>query len=116
MTVDGSRPAGDHRVMPLPEPVRAALSRWCAAQVPAGQRDRRQIGYVVREREVTIVDRRPPRYPELGRAWTSTPLALLRADDPEPGRWSLYLPARDGWRRDGPAADEPLALLRRLAP
>lgn len=102
--------------MALPEPVRAALSRWCAAQVPAGKRAGRQIGYTERAREVTIVDRRPPTYPELGRAWTSTPLARLRADDPEPGRWSLYLPAGDGWRRDGPAADEPLDLLRRLAP
>lgn len=101
--------------MALPEPVRAALSRWCAAQVPADERAGRQIGYTVHDREVTIVDRRPPRYPELGRAWTSTPLALLRADDPEPGRWSLYLPVGDRWRRDGPAADEPLALLDRLA-
>jgi hypothetical protein len=104
--------------MPVPEEVRARLSRWCTDSIPDAERAHRQIGYTIHGDEVTIVDRRPPTYPELGAAWTSTPLAQLRRDDPEPGRWSLYRPAGDGpgsWERTGRPAEDPVTLLDRVA-
>ncbi|WP_214367928.1 hypothetical protein [Pseudonocardia sp. H11422] len=94
------------------------LSRWCTARVPDDERALRQIAYTTTGDEVTILDRRPPAFPELGTAWTAIPVALLRRDDPEPGLWSLHRPGEDSpddWERDlaGPAED-PLALLARL--
>jgi hypothetical protein len=95
------------------EEIRSRLSRWCVDRVPEAERARRQIGYTIHGDRVTIVDRRPPVYAELGAAWSSTALAQLRADDPEPGRWSLYRPAgpEESWERVGAPARDPIALL-----
>src|SRR5689334_18748562 len=83
MAVDGSRPNGDHACMAVPEQTRVRLSQWCTTRIPAEERRQRQIGYTIQGDDVTIVDRRAPAYPELGTAWSTTPLARLRADDPE---------------------------------
>ena len=103
--------------MSVPEEVRARLARWCGDLVPAGEHQRRRIGYTTAGNNITILDRRPPTYPELGAAWSSTPLAQLRADVPEPGRWSLFLPGQEPeqrWERQEPSADDPFALLERI--
>src|SRR5690242_17527624 len=98
-------------IVPVPEETRHQLSLWCSAQVPAEERRQRQIGYTIQGDDVTIVDRRAPAYPELGTAWSTTPLARLRADDPEAGDWTLYRPAgEDRWRRVTTGAD-PVDLL-----
>lgn len=97
--------------MSVSEEVRHRLSLWCAQRIPDAERERRQIGYLVDGAEITIVDRRAPRYPELDAEWTSTPLARLCSSTG--GRWSLYRPgAHGGWDRqdDGP---DPIALLDR---
>lgn len=97
--------------MVVAEEVRHRLSRWCAARIPDAEREQRRIGYTIQGAEITIVDRRPPAFPELGAEWSTTPLAQLRADDPDPGVWSLYRPVgEDGWER-ATAGDDPLALL-----
>jgi len=83
----------------VPEEFRALFSRWCASQVPADRRDSLQIGYLMHGNEVTIMERHPPTFPELGAAWTSMPIAQLRYRDPERLLWSLYLPAGEDWRR-----------------
>lgn len=100
--------------MAVPEEIRARLSRWCADSVPAGERDEHQIGYTTQGREITVHERRPPAYPELGAEWSTTPVAQLRMDDPEPGRWTLYRAAGSAWERvaDG---DDPLALLQSVS-
>ncbi|NMH98962.1 hypothetical protein [Pseudonocardia acidicola] len=103
--------------MPVPEEIRVRLSRWCADQVPDAERSQRQIGYTTSGEQVTLLDRRPPTFPELGAAWISTPVAQLRND--EPGRWSLWRPAAtddpDAWEPDGGgSAEDPLALLTRI--
>lgn len=101
--------------MSVSDEIRHRLSRWCAERVPAGDRELRQIGYTIRDDAVTILDRRAPAYPELGAAWSSTALAQLRPDDPEPGVWSLYRPTADGgWRRET-GGDDPLALLEQVS-
>ncbi|MGH3614405.1 MAG: hypothetical protein ACRDRK_17815 [Pseudonocardia sp.] len=100
--------------MAVPEEIRTRLSRWCTASIPHSERAHRQIGYTIHGDDVTIVDRRPPIYPEQDVAWTSTPLAQLRRSDPEQGLWSLYRPGPDGpgsWQREGQAADDPFVLL-----
>ncbi|WP_219413849.1 DUF3024 domain-containing protein [Pseudonocardia nigra] len=96
--------------MAVPEEIRTRLSRWCAARVSHSEREQRQISYTIQGREVTILDRRTPTYPELGAAWSSTAIAQLRLDDPTPGMWSLYSPAGSGWRHKTEGAD-PIALL-----
>ncbi|OLL74957.1 hypothetical protein Ae168Ps1_3354 [Pseudonocardia sp. Ae168_Ps1] len=105
--------------MGVPEQVREQLAAWCAELVPAGERDRRRIGYTTAGDVVTILDRRPPAFPELGAAWASTALAQLRADDPEAGSWTLYIPAAPGsrgrWERVRPPAADPFELLDRIA-
>ncbi|MEU6700019.1 hypothetical protein [Pseudonocardia sp. NPDC046786] len=105
--------------MGVPKQVREQLAAWCAGLVPEPQRERRRIGYTTAGGTVTILDRRPPAFPELGAAWSSTSLARLRADDPEPGRWTLYLPADpasgERWERAQPPADDPFVLLDRVA-
>jgi hypothetical protein len=102
--------------VPVPEEIRHRLSVWCAAAVPEWERAQRQIGYTIQGDAITILDRRPPAYPELGAAWTATPLAQLRVDDPEPGRWSLYrrVGESDAWTREGPPGEDPLVLLERV--
>jgi hypothetical protein len=101
--------------MAVPEEIRTRLSRWCAARVPDGEREQRQISYTSQGDEVTIVDRRPPAYPELQAAWSSTPLAQLRRNTPRPGEWTLLRPVGDGgWRREAEGTD-PIALLDRMS-
>lgn len=101
--------------MTLPEEVRHRLSMWCADRVPDGDRERRQVGYTIQGNEITIHDRRPPTYPELGASWPSVTVARLRHDDPEPGRWTLYRPTGpDDWERAADGAD-PVTLLDLLA-
>lgn len=101
--------------MAVSEETRHRLSRWCAERVSDVEREQRQISYTIHGDDVTIHDRRPPAYPELGAAWTSTPVALLRVDDPVPGAWSLYRPVGEGgWRRESDGAD-PVALLDRVS-
>ncbi|ANY06810.1 DUF3024 domain-containing protein [Pseudonocardia sp. HH130630-07] len=105
--------------MGVPEQVRERLATWCVEQVPEGSRDRRRIGYTTAGGTVTVLDRRPPAFPELGAAWTSTALARLRIDDPEPGSWTLYVPGARGsgrrWERVRPPATDPFELLDRVA-
>lgn len=97
--------------MSVPEETRVRLSRWCTARIPATERPQRQIGYTIHGDEVTIIDRRAPTYPELGTAWSTTPLARLRGSDPESGSWSLYRPAGEHrWQRVATGTD-PVALL-----
>jgi hypothetical protein len=108
----------DHRRV-VPEEFQSVLGRWCAGRVPDDRRDELQIGYTIQGDEVTIVERHPPKYPELGHAWTSTPVCQLRYGDPEPGLWSLYLPTgADDWQRADrvPPADRPEALLDAVQP
>lgn len=97
--------------MVVSEEVRTRLSRWCATRIPAEERRRRQIGYTIQGDEITILDRRPPTYPELDAGWTSTPLARLRRDAGDDG-WSLHRPVGGGrrWRADATGTD-PIALL-----
>lgn len=105
--------------MGVPEAVREQLATWCATVLDERERERRRIGYTTAGSTVTILDRRPPTFPELGAAWSSTSLARLRVDDPDPGTWSLYVPAgREGgqrWERREPPADDPFALLERVS-
>ena len=101
--------------MAVPEEFRTLLSRWCADRVPDSEREQWQIGYTIQGDEVTILDRRPPAYPELGVAWSATAIALLRLDD-ESGGWVLYRPVgADGWRRET-AGHDPIALLEQVRP
>jgi hypothetical protein len=101
------------RGVPVPEETRHQLSQWCTAQVPEAERAQRRIGYTIQGDDVTIVDRRAPTYPELHTAWSATPVARLRPDDPQGGSWSLYRPiGDDGWQRVSSGVD-PLALLDR---
>ena len=105
--------------MAVPESVQTRLSRWCADRIPHAERAQRQIGYTIHGDDVTVVDRRAPTYPELDLEWTSTALAQLRCNDPEPGRWSLYRPGPDGpgsWLREGSDSDDPFVLLDRVTP
>jgi hypothetical protein len=94
--------------MAVPEEIRARLSQWCAARVPTAERDQRQIAYTIHGDAVTILERRPPAYPELGPAWSATPVArLLR----RPDGWQLERPAGRGeWRQDT-TGNDPIALL-----
>jgi hypothetical protein len=97
--------------MAVPEEIRTRLSQWCAARVPATERDHRQIAYTIHGDAITILERRPPAYPELGHAWSATPMARLRR-----GRdgWQLDRPAGSGdWRRDATGSD-PIELLERV--
>ncbi len=101
--------------MPVPEEIRHRLSQWCAARVPATDRDHRQVGYTIQGDEIIVHDRRAPTYPELDASWPSVAVARLHSDDPELGRWTLYRPVGDrGWQRaaDG---DDPVTLLDVIA-
>jgi hypothetical protein len=100
--------------MSVPEQTRVRLSQWCTARIPAQERRQRQIGYTIQGDDVTIVDRRAPAYPELGTAWSTTPLARLRADDPGAGDWTLYRPAgEDRWQPVTTGTD-PVDLLQQV--
>jgi hypothetical protein len=94
----------------------ALFGRWCAERVPADERGRLQVGYSIRGDQVTIVRRRPPRYPELGAAWSIARIAQLRHNEPAKGLWRLYTPTEDGWERaDHEPADVPEPLLAEVA-
>jgi len=99
--------------MPVSEEIRTLLSHWCAERVPEAEREQWQIGYTIQGDEITILDRRPPPYPELAAAWSATPIALLRLNDEEPGGWVLYRPIADGWQRET-AGHDPIALLEQV--
>lgn len=100
--------------MAVPEQIRTRLSDWCSSHVPAAEREQWQVGYTIQGEEITILDRRPPAYPELGSAWTSTPLAQLRLDGGEAGGWVLYRPVGEGgWRQERTGPD-PIALLEQV--
>ncbi|GAA1879211.1 hypothetical protein GCM10009836_70710 [Pseudonocardia ailaonensis] len=101
--------------MAVTEEFRTRLSDWCAECVPQDARGRRRIAYTTVGGTVTILDRRPPVFPELGAVWSSTPLAQLR-EDGDTGRWVLHIPTVDGgrWERQEPAADDPFVLLGRI--
>jgi hypothetical protein len=97
--------------MAVPEEIRTRLSRWCAARVPDAEREQRQIGYTIHGEEITIFERRPPAYPELGPAWSSTPIARLRR---HADRWLLDRPVGAGeWQLDSDGSD-PIELLDRV--
>ena len=103
------------RGVAVPEEIRIRLLHWCTERIPAGERRDRQIGYTIAGDEVTIIDRHAPTYPELSSSWTTTPVARLRAGDPEPGSWSLYRPSGEsGWARVASGAD-PLELLAQVS-
>jgi len=89
------------------------VTDWCAECLPAEERPRRRIAFTSVGDTLTILDRRPPRFPELGAVWSSIPLARLRA---EGDGWVLFLPTVDGarWERQEPAAADPLDLLARI--
>jgi hypothetical protein len=94
--------------MAVTEETRTRLSRWCATRVPEDERDQLQIGYTIHGDAITILERRPPAYPELGAAWSATPVARLRRHS---GGWLLDRPIGTGeWRRDA-AGNDPIELL-----
>jgi hypothetical protein len=98
--------------MAVPEEIRTLLSQWCAAAVPDAEREQRQIGYTTQGDDVTILDRRPPAYPELGVEWSATPVALLHLEDD--GGWVLYRATADGGWRQETAGPDPIALLEQV--
>ncbi|MCF7552006.1 MULTISPECIES: hypothetical protein [Pseudonocardia] len=99
--------------MAVPEEIRARVTEWCAACLPADARNRRRIAFTSVGDTLTVLDRRPPAVPELGTVWSSTPLARLRR---EQDTWALYLPTSGGdrWVRQEPGATDPLTLLATL--
>ena len=99
------------RGMAVSEEIRTRLSGWCATRVPEAEREQRRIGYTIHGDEVTIVDRRAPACPELGHAWSATPLARLRR---RADAWLLDRPVgTHDWRCDADGSD-PIALLDRV--
>lgn len=99
--------------MAVPEEIRLRLSRWCAERIPEPEREHRRIGYTITGDDVTISDRRAPRFPELGAEWTSTPLARLHRNEAT-GGWTLLRASGDGgWRTDG-TGDDPITLLEQV--
>ena len=97
--------------MAVPEEIRTRLSRWCAARIPDTEREQRQIGYTIHGDAITILERRPPAYPELGPAWSATPVARLRRRS---DGWHLERPVgRGDWQRESSGSD-PIALLDRV--
>jgi carbamate kinase len=98
--------------MTVPEETRIRLTQWCSARVPGAEREQRQVGYSIQGDEITVVERRPPAYPELGPAWSTTPVARLRRNDEG---WTLLQPLGDGgWRRAAGGPD-PIDLLDQAA-
>jgi len=98
--------------MSVPEEIRTRLSQWCTARVPADERDHHQIAYTIQGNAITILERRPPAYPELGPAWSATPVARLRHG---PDGWQLDRPAGGYWQREATGSD-PIALLDSVRP
>jgi hypothetical protein len=101
------------QVMAVADEIRTRLSQWCSARVPDAERQHRQIAYTIQGDDVTIVERRPPAYPELGPAWSTAPVARLHLE--EGGTWTLLRPVDGGeWRRASEGPD-PIALLDEIA-
>ena len=97
------------RLMTVGDEIRTRLSRWCSARVPDAEREQRQVAYTIQGDDVTIVERRPPAYPELGHAWSSVPVARLHQEGG--GTWTLLRPVEGGrWRRAA-AGPDPITLL-----
>ncbi|GAA1250595.1 hypothetical protein GCM10009609_12440 [Pseudonocardia aurantiaca] len=101
------------RLMTVSDEIRTRLSQWCAARVTDEEREQRQVAYTIQGDDVTIVERRPPAFPELGHAWSAVPVARLRKEDG--GMWTLFWPVEGGeWRREA-CGDDPIALLDEAA-
>lgn len=102
-----------------PEEYQELFHRWCAGRVPDAARAGLQVGFSTHGNQVTIVQRRPPAFPELDAAWSSTRVAQLRHNDPAKGLWRIYRPSVDpdgGWHRyDHPPAETPEPLLDEIA-
>jgi hypothetical protein len=101
------------RSMTVSDEIRTRLSQWCAARVPDAEREQRQVAYTIQGDEVTIVERRPPAYPELGQAWSAEPLALLRLEDG--GTWTLLRPLEGGGWEPASGGADPISLLDEAA-
>jgi hypothetical protein len=65
----------------------ARVRDWCTARVPAAVRDRLRLECEVGDRELTIVERRPPLPVTGGTVWTREPVARLRCARYV---WTLY--------------------------
>jgi hypothetical protein len=101
--------------MAVPKEYQALFGRWCADRVPGHARASLQIGYTIHGDQVTIMERRPPAFPELASAWSSVHVAQLRYNDPEQGLWRIYHRVDDSWRRyDHPPNAEPDPLLAEI--
>jgi len=99
----------------VPKEYQALFSRWCADRVPGHARASLQIGYSIHGDQVTIVERHPPEFPELNSAWSSTPVAQLRYNDPEQGLWRIYQRVDQSWRHyEHPPATMPDPLLNEI--
>jgi hypothetical protein len=97
--------------MAVSEEIRTRLSRWCATRIPDSERAQRQIAYTIQGDEVTILERRPPAYPELRSSWSATPMARLRRRG---SAWLLDRPVGAGdWQHDADGSD-PIELLERV--
>jgi hypothetical protein len=73
----------------LPDLDVARVQRWCAARVPEHARHEVRLECQVGPRHLTIVERRAPWREELGREWTSSPIARLRYTTADMS-WTLY--------------------------
>jgi hypothetical protein len=80
----------------LPDLDVARVQRWCAARVPEHARHEVRLECQVGPRHLTIVERRAPWREELGREWTSSPIARLRYTTADMS-WTLY------WRDRNPS-------------
>jgi hypothetical protein len=116
IAVDGSRPSGEHvhyvRDRGLSAP---GLSAWCPRAHPGcgapDAADRLHDSRATRSPSSTAAR---PTYPSCVTAWSTTPLARLRAGDPSTRvRWTLYRPSAG--RRVGPwHGEDPLTLLEQV--
>ena len=97
------------RPMGVSDEIRTRLSQWCAARVPESEREHWQVAYTIQGDDVTIVERRPPTFPELGHAWSAVPVVRLHQEDD--GTWRLSWPTEGGDWRLGAGGPDPIALL-----
>lgn len=67
----------------------ARIQRWCRARVPESVRDEVRVEAEVADRQVTIVECRPPWLPDVETEWTRLPVARLRFTK-STGLWSLF--------------------------
>ena len=79
--------------MPLPAEARDAalpqVERFCDEQIPEDAREQTRLEASVEGTRITIKERRPPWREDLGRDWTSQPIAQLRYDS-KTRSWALY--------------------------